>query len=420
MQRLPKLAGLGAAALLAVALSTPAFAFSATSGTVLDIAADPAPGTCAVERIWAQQNDNLVNPTLCPTTGVGSCLPAPPLNAACPRTWLSNVQASTRGGYQSHTENSSGFPGWTENGTMYILWEQVTNRATGNYVGYYHLASALNSTGKLSKVVDNNCVGTVSTSCFLPGYAARNTGPDTKTRILNTNLGGFSATPSPKIQSAAATISMNWRAAQSFNEAGAIAPSVRYKVYRFHDANGNNTCEPPAENAPGWVLIAPLVTSTTFTDTTPPVGGDCIFYALRLNLAGPALTQNGPDAGPGELTASYLGASSQAVSRNPAASQVVNFISTYVGKMTIRSSWTLATQGTVTGFYVTRANEADGTYTRVSPLIPATGDNTNYSFDDKVTRKNGLTFYYKLESMTGDQVQATSGSSSVTLKPAKN
>jgi len=419
MNRISKLAGFGAAALLAVALATPAFAFSPMSGTVLDISSDPAPGQCSVERIWAEFNPNLVNPTVCPTTGVGSCAGATP-GGICPRLWLSNVQASGRGGYQSHTENSSGFPGFVENATMYILWEQVTNRTTGNYVGYYHLAGGRNSTGKTSKAVDNNCAGTVSTSCFLPGYSVRNTGADTNTRIALTNLGGFSATPSPRISSASGgSVSMTWRAAQSFLEASAIAPTINYKIYRFHDANANNSCEAPAENAVGWTLLGNVV-GTSYTDLAPPVGGDCVFYALRLNIAGPANNANGPDSVAGELVSHYRGASSQAVSLNPAASQVVNFGAAYVGKNTVRTSWGLATQGTITGFYLTRANTADGAYARVSPLLPATGDNSNYSYDDKVTRKLGSTYFYKLEAMTGDTVTTTIGPASITLKPVKN
>ena len=421
MRKTAKPAGLAAATLFLGGLVTPVFGFSAISGTVLDIPTDPAPGTCAVERVWTAWNPSIVSATTCPTTGVGSCAGGVP-NGICPRLWLSNVQASGRGGYQSHQEGSSGYPGFVENGTMYIFWEQVTNRSTGNYVGYYHLAGSLNSTSKMSKVVNDNCVGTVSTSCFLPGTSTRNTGPDANTRISPlTNLGGFSATPSPRITAAAGgTVSMSWRAAQPFYEAGAIPLTIGYKVYRFHDTNGNNTCDPPAEDAPGWLLLAD-VSSTSYNDLPGlPSGGDCFFYALRLSLSGPANVANGPDATLGQLTATYKGASSQAISLNPLASQVVNFGARYVGKNTIRTSWMLATQGTVTGFYVTRSNAADGVYSRVSPLIPATGDNTNYSVDDKVSRKLGLSFFYKLESMTGDQVQATSAPASVTLKPARN
>lgn len=431
MHRTSKLAGIGAAALLAVALATPAFGFSAMSVAVLDLSVDPNPGVCALDRIWAQYNTSTLNASTCPTTGAGSCAAGGSPGLPCNRGWTSNVQGSTRGGYFSHQDNSSGFAGFTENSTFYAMMDQVSGAATGNYVGYYYLAGNLNSTTKTGKTVDENCVGTTSTSCFLPGTNTRSAGSEPNTRIDSDgnggngraldNKNGFRAIPSPRVASAGASVSLTWTAAVAVYEPGAIALApIDYKVYRFHDTPANNSCDAPAENAAGWTAIGTTAGGVlSFADLTPPTGGDCIFYALRLVIAGPSALASGTDAVVGQLTSMYKGASSQAVTLNPLASQVVNFRARYVGKNTFRTSWGLMTQGSVTGFHVSRSTAAEGAYTRVSPLIPATGDNTSYSYDDKVSRKLGTTFYYKLESMAGDTVVSTTNPVSSSLRVAK-
>src|SRR5437867_10872331 len=121
MRRTAKLLmGLTALALLAVP-STSVLAFDiAIQGTTMDVPnSAPYNGTCVIrERIWTTNacNTGSINPATCPTTGNGSCatghedncVPAGGANCGtCPRSFISNVQASGRAGYQSHTEHEA-------------------------------------------------------------------------------------------------------------------------------------------------------------------------------------------------------------------------------------------------------------------------------------------------------------------------
>ena len=139
-----------------------------------------------------------------------------------------------------------------------------------------------------------------------------------------------------------------------------------------------------------------------------PPSGSCDYYALTVRLIGGG-------GGTNEVETFRVGANSQAVSNSPTAVRIVRFDAEYAGHGIVNVNWQSGLEGGLSGFYVGRSQNASGPFARVSELIRAKGDNSNYSTTDRVAAGNSRIYYYRLEIVGSDGSITTSSPAAVTL-----
>ncbi len=87
------------------------------------------------------------------------------------------------------------------------------------------------------------------------------------------------------------------------------------------------------------------------------------------------------------------------------------------GHQQVELRWETATEINNAGFFISRGLTHTGVYTRVSPFIPAEGDDltgAEYSYLDQ-DLVNGMLYYYMLEAISNDQSVESHGPISVTV-----
>lgn len=424
--------GITAVALLATLSVTPSLAVTQTyQGAVRDLpTVEGFAGLCTISRTWSAADSTKFNANIC--TASGTCA-QPAANNFCRRTFAANISATGTGGYNTSQDDITLYNGGTDAQTTFGLLEQCKNGGTAAAVAYYSIASQVVVEAESGNLGNDACTGATLISAFCPGSATRRAAAQPNTRLgLLSPIGGFNPIPAARISSITpTTVNLSWDAAYILNTKDATAiPFKGYNVYQFIDASGNAICEPPSDTA-GWGLpIAQVLhPTTTFAAVKPTFTGpqDCVFYALQLVFNGPTTSgkDQGPNAAAGEVTTGLAcggpgGASSAGAKVNPSAVVISNFAAIYVGKNTFRVSWNSGSESGISGFYIRRSTNPNGSFTRVGNLVAAAGDGSAYNTLDKVTRKLGSTFYYQLEAVMTDGTSEIVGNTSGTLPKVSN
>ncbi len=425
MRQFGKIAlGLVVVALLAMPYTgTQAQLARVVQGAVMDVGAvDPFAGVCIDTRIWSAADQNAINGNSanCGTIGAGACTNATfdAANGSCPRSYVANLQTSGRPGYQSMADDQIVYNGGSPNQSMYILFEGTQNPAASNYITYYYAASQISAGTESGKISINDCSGTLSIQCFLPGYAARNAGSSPWPGAGDiAPIGGLSPIPVPQIPAPPVgnSVGLTWNGVQVFdNGDGTANPFMFFRVYRWIDPTTNNSCGAPLENDPAWLPIGTTPTPN-FTDNGLPSGVDCVRYALKLVFNGPD-NRNSFGTTNGELSTHFKGAASAGVSRNPAAVQITNFNGKYAGKGVINVRWTGLIETGLAGYNVQQSLDAAGPWRTVNPsMIVVKGDGSNYTLATQANRKDGATVWYQLELVKTDGSTSTIAPISVSI-----
>lgn len=413
--------GLTAVVLMTMPL-TSTFASRSVQGSILDMSTptDPFAGRCADTRIWSASDANALtaNGLANCATGVNACTSAAAwdsVNMICKREYKSNTLGTLTGGYVGHQEDKFLYANDLEPQNMFILWENIQNPTASNYVPYYYIAGQVASDSDLGKIQDQNCVGTVAVACFLPGSSGRSPKTITNTRLGSlAPQGGFEAIPTPTVTGVSGgVVSLSWQAHAYATGESVADPFKTHRLWRLVDNNGNNTCDPPLQDAAGWMMVGD-VTGTTTTNDITGLAGDCVFYALQLVFNGPA-NLNSFGGGTGELGTQFRSTSSAGVSINPLAVQITNFDAKYAGKNRVEVTWTGLIESGITGYYVATGLSPSGPFDRTSDFVAATGDGSNYNLATRVARVSGRTYYYQLQIVHADGSTTTLGPAGVTL-----
>lgn len=407
-----KLLILGVVAIAVTALSAPAFAIRAIQGAVGEVSAlDGAALGSVGFRIWSafpggesNINDN-----------VASCR-----NVRCMRTYIVNTTLNP-GGYVGNQENTSPYNGDVADQPFYMLADAEMNRSTGQHICYYGVGGVSANTAGVGAFLGDGCPGTQATNCFDRLDSGYGTVLLTDTYVsygAGANeiraIGGLNPVPTVRIASVAGGVAtLQWDDPQTYaaamrpsTTAGAPpSPVIGVRLWKNDRVGG---CTDPAGDDPGWTPIGEFGLGAGGTTDALPGGVSCRFYALSVRLVGPG----GP---PAEVQTFCVGANSQPVSTDPTAVRIVRFDAAYTGRGSVNVTWQSGIEGNTQGYYVTQSTSPNGQFTRVSEMVSARGDNSNYSFTHKVNAAQGRVYYYQLEIVGRDGTTATTSPAAVNL-----
>ena len=406
---------LGLAALASLRLSAPSFAAEAIRGSVAEFSSTDGHAIEPIGfRIWSALPGGT---TLDINFNTGSCT-----NMRCMRTYVSNAILNP-GGFIGNQENTVPYNSDAADQPFYELADASMNDGAGNHIGYFGVAGVTaDVTSGTGSFLAAGCAGTQPTNCFGrldntvagPPLAFTNAsygGPSHTIRAI----GGLNPIPTIRVDKTTGdgtTATLTWNGPPTYD--GAMRPGVSagpppspvlgLRLWKFNSTG----CIDPAGNA-AWVDTGMTFGTGPGTVTLPkPVDGSCDYYALTVRFTGPG-------GSPNEVETFRVGAHSQAVSNTPTAVRIVHFDAEYAGHGIVNVNWQSGLEGGLSGFYLGRSQNASGPYARVSELIRAKGDNSNYSTTDRVAAGNGRVYYYRLEVVGRDGSITTSSAAAVTL-----
>ncbi len=166
--------------------------------------------------------------------------------------------------------------------------------------------------------------------------------------------------------------------------------------------------------AGGWAPVQFFATGSGAAGTCQPITGDS-WFALTVVAKGPSSTpsteiETGIVGGAG-----FVGPNSQCVNTQATVSRIASMSARYTGRGSVNVKFTSGSEAGVTGFYVQRATSANGPWTRVSEMLAAKGDGSEYVSTEKVKAGLGHVVYYNVQVVMNDGSTVDSGSSAVTL-----
>lgn len=353
-------------------------------------------------------------------------------NNACRFAYITNTNLAP-GGFDSSTrENMNPYCGSADNLNFYSIWDTELQTGTPAHQGYYGASSVFATSAGIGDPTQSGCPGSTALNCFgridtsnaisAPLNFVSHGYGDADPHNLRA-IGGLSPVPVPRISRLSATqVKVTWNDPDLYTAAmrGPASNVLGVNLYRFDDTNANGVCDEPSGSTVGWALVAPFpngsgAAGTTQNITAGPAGShNCTFFATTVRFSGPGgvgeLESGGnPYPGSGGIP-KYVGGNSQAINLDPTSTKIIRANAKYEGKGSVTVTWQSGLEGGLSGYYVQRGSTADGPYTRVSSMIAPRGDNTDYTFNDRLASPG--TFYYRVE------IVGTSGTSTFTSPTA--
>lgn len=322
--------------------------------------------------------------------------------------------------YRGYAENTSAFGIVPPDGQEYqSLFDMQTGAGTSAHIGYFGWTAKTVNPSDTAKASDKNCVGTGSVSCLgnanranavdrsgVPNHDGGGTGVD--------RIGGLSPIPIPRVNSfilASGAGVLGWDIATS-NTGGKTAAG--YDLYSALTVpNGQGGCVLPSEAE--FVFFRSVATNSAAFNRSDlgstPGDHKCVTFALRIKYGN---NTNGP------LFSRYLSANGQPIYLDGygAAASVYDITARWSGASNITVSWNTSLEDGLRGFYVTRATLAQGPYVRVSSLIAAHREPSQYTVVDVVRWQGvqrGTGLYYKIETIDIDDRAESFGPAKVRL-----
>ncbi|RMF75963.1 MAG: hypothetical protein D6738_02530, partial [Acidobacteria bacterium] len=198
-------------------------------------------------------------------------------------------------------------------------------------------------------------------------------------------------------------INLDWDAASATGDSGTFPSTAEYDLYYAKDDNSDGVCS--ARTAPLTFLKQVAGTSTTVTPAEiGEADGNPTCVAFALKLVYPAV------GGATKITSRYFSRVGQAINLNggATAAEVYDLAARRIGGLQVEVSWKTSLEDGVVGFYVSRALTENGTFERVSGLIPANGEPSAYNFVDSIDpsafqgRVAASGLYYRVETVDID------------------
>jgi hypothetical protein len=296
-------------------------------------------------------------------------------------------------------------------GTVYhALFVAETDSGTPQHAGYYAWVCRPVNIGETEDWKLQNCRDgdAQPVTCLGNPNATNLVGPAdfTSQGTLDT-IGGASPIPVPYQvddgNPSDTSVTLEWGAATTSTGDGCDPTAVAYNLYYYIDDLGDGACDQPtADQFTEYPGVNPIDGETVTVDVAD-IGvsqgnAQGVVFALKLYFP---MTDGGTFWDQQSL---YYSANSKCTSFDAGlAAEVYDLTAEHVGGRNVAVSWKTSLEEGVRGFYVTRAFTPDGPYTRVSELIPANGEPSQYSHVDTVALPQGRTqvrgLFYKIEAI---------------------
>ncbi len=395
-------AALGLAALVAFVPTASAQNFESALQNI-----DVTPGTPYLRYYTPDPASRRVSPggsSVCPLWD-GPAVP----NLESTENYCGAVYKTQRRAYRAYSELVANFPPAAPGTIFYALWD-MEGGTGADRTGYYAWAGDPVNTTDTYEIFVENCQGTLSPGkCLGPVNPASSVGTDLPNvpgsgagDATLSPIGGLRPIPVPVVATNSVDpIELNWEAASGFGNLG--TGTLSYDLYFAKDSTSDGTCSARE----GAFSFLKTVTGTETTVALADIGeaagnASCVAFAMRLRY---------PSAGGvNAMTTRYLSRAGQAVilDGGVTAAEVYDLVARRVGASSVEVSWKTSLEDGVRGFYVTRSFTENGTFERVSSLIPAKGEPSAYSFVDQANaqalrvpgRVSGL--FYRVEAVDID------------------
>lgn len=287
--------------------------------------------------------------------------------------------------YRAYSELLQNYGPAPQGTVMHAVWDY--QQGTGaDRTGYYAWAADPVVEGDTMDVFNINCTGTALSRCL----GAINPDSAVGTDIANapgTSAGGDATIapisglrpiPVPRVTTASGAfdpINLDWDAASLI---GSASFSAQYDIYFAKDSTADATCSAREGTFTFLKTVTGLNTTVALSEIGEAAGNPtCVSFAIRLRYP--------PAGGVNAFLSRYLSRAGQAVilDGGVTAAEVYDLLARRVGASSIEVSWKTSLEDGVRGFYVTRSFTENGTFERVSTLIPAKGEPSAYSFVDQ-------------------------------------
>lgn len=415
---------LGLMAVLVVAGSAPSFAARAISGAVGNV--DASDGALLNNLCGFRTYSALPGGESNINDNTSSCR-----NIRCLRPYSTNPTLQP-GGFVANQEATQVYNGDVPDQPYYQLADCCLNDTAANHVGFYAVGGVTANNSGIGNHLAAGCPSTTATNCFTRNDTsvagplllhARNGFPAGGNSLRA--VGGLNPIPNVLVKVGngcpAGSACLTWPdppdyAAQMHPSNDAPAPPspvLGVTLYRNDGPSVGGVCTEPTGAGP-WDPIGTFPLGAGAVGTVVPLpcnqaNPQCSWFALRVRVIGPGGLPN-------SIETACVGVNSQPVTGCATAVRIARFNATYAGHGVVNVAWTSGIEGDVSGYYVTRGASAAGPFTRVSGLVPATGDGSHYSRADQVGSNTGRVLYYQLQVVGRDGTTTPSSSVEVTVQ----
>lgn len=285
--------------------------------------------------------------------------------------------------YRAYSELLQNYGPAPQGTVMHAVWDYQAGTG-GDRTGYYAWAADPVFEGDTMLISDINCTGTNLSKCLGAINPASATGTEIADAPGAGGAGdatiapvfGLRPIPVPRVTTSSVDpINLDWDAASLI---GTASFSAQYDIYFAKDSTSDGSCTARTGTFTFLKTVSGLNTTVALSEIGEAAGNSsCVAFAIRLRYP--------PAGGVNALLSRYFSRAGQAVilDGGVTAAEVYDLLARRVGANSVEVSWKTSLEDGVRGFYITRSFTENGTFERVSTLIPAKGEPSAYSFVDQ-------------------------------------